>query len=295
MRRRARGVPWPDVAAVMSSLLVLALLTPLLLDAATVTGLRGSQAAFSPDAPDGFGLTATPGHVPLPVAQPGAEGPVTVVARDVFSRTVANGWDAAEMGGGYSVSGAAVDLAVLQDAGMLRLPAGGTARAAFLSDVSVHGVDLSFSVAFDSLPAGGPLYAYGLLRRTGTGAAYRPKMIIAADGAVDVHAGVVVGGTERSLGRPTRVSGLSAAAGEILRLRATATGSDPTTLRVRVWPDGDPEPTHWDFSAIDWTGDLQAAGGVGITGYLGIRSTAGPIVLRFDDLVATTTDVRATR
>jgi hypothetical protein len=279
---------------VLSSLFLVAGLAPLWIDPVTLMEFEGSAAGSSNGAPNS-GLDREGGRAPLPVVNPVVQRPGTVVATDGFSRTVVEGWDFAELGGQYSVSGPLDDFAVADDAGTLTLPAGGRARAAYLAGVSVHDVDLSFSVVFDRQPDDAPLHAYGLLRLTASGAAYRPKMIITPRGAVYAHAGVVLGGVERSLGRPVRVLGLIGTAGTVLRLRATATDSDPTTIRVRVWKHGDQEPAHWQFTIIDWTGNLQAAGAVGIAGYMGRRETGGPLVLRVDDLLATTTQVQTAR
>ena len=64
------------------------------------------------------------------------------------------------------------------------------------------------------------------------------------------------------------VAGLTYTPGTPLRLRFQATGTNPTVLRTRVWRLGAAEPTTWTVSITDATAALQAAGGVGIMGYL---------------------------
>jgi hypothetical protein len=87
------------------------------------------------------------------------------------------------------------------------------------------------------------------------------------------------------------VPGLIVKPDQVIRVRAAATGSDPTILRVRAWSDGQQEPAYWNFGAIDWTGSLQGLGSVGVASYLGVRHPGGRVDVNFSDLTATTTDL----
>jgi hypothetical protein len=51
-----------------------------------------------------------------------------------------------------------------------------------------------------------------------------------------------------------------------------------------VWPAGTAEPTTWTVSGTDATVGLQAAGGVGFTGYVSGGTTNAPVTISIDDL-----------
>jgi hypothetical protein len=72
----------------------------------------------------------------------------------------------------------------------------------------------------------------------------------------------------------------------VLQLRMQVSGTSPTTLRGKVWRAGQAEPAAWLLTATDSTPVLQAAGAVGLLGYLAATSTNAPLVARFDDFWA---------
>ena len=219
----------------------------------------------------------------------------TVVASDAFARTKADSWGVADTGGLYSYNGRLIDFDVNGSQGALHLPSAGQTRSIFLLDALAHDTEMSFSVSPTKVAAGSSFYVYSTLRRTTDGSAYRPKVRFAPGGQVFVHAGRLISGTETSLGPEVRVTGLSYAADSVVWLRARVTGSNPTTIQVRAWADGQLEPTTWQFSATDSTAALQSAGAVGVVTYLSSGSTNVPLVVRIDDLLVTTTDPIAAR
>ena len=72
-----------------------------------------------------------------------------------------------------------------------------------------------------------------------------------------------------------------------MRIRIQVTGTNPTSVRARVWSASAAEPTTWAVTATDTTAALQVAGGVGAVGYLSSSATNAPVVARFDELRAT--------
>ena len=56
---------------------------------------------------------------------------------------------------------------------------------------------------------------------------------------------------------------IEVAAGDTLLLRLQVTGTNPTTIRAKVWKSGAAEPSAWQVSTTDTTAKLQAAGAVG--------------------------------
>ena len=73
-------------------------------------------------------------------------------------------------------------------------------------------------------------------------------------------------------------------------MRFQVTGTNPTTVRAKVWKVGAAEPAAWLVSTTDSTAALQAAGGVGMWVYLSSAATNAPVVATFDDLVARAAD-----
>jgi hypothetical protein len=81
--------------------------------------------------------------------------------------------------------------------------------------------------------------------------------------------------------------GLTVAAGQSLTIRAQFVGTNPTTIRARVWPTGTAEPSTWPATITDSTAALQVAGSVGVETYLSGSATNAPVTVRFEDFVAT--------
>lgn len=96
----------------------------------------------------------------------------------------------------------------------------------------------------------------------------------------------VVGNAETVVVPEIQVPGAQTA-GQSVRVRFSAIGSAPTTLRARAWLDGTAEPSGWQATASDAAAELQSAGAVGLRFYLASGSTAAPATLRWDDFVVT--------
>ncbi len=215
--------------------------------------------------------------------------PPTILAADSFERAASGTWEVADPGGLYSYQGNPVDFATTGSEGTLRLPNAGATRSAFLFSTLAQDVTVSFAVSTSKPASGGSMFIYASLRRTTSGLAYRPKVRVAADGSVFAHAGRLGASGETSLGPEVRVPGLSHVAGQRIQVRAEAIGSNPTTVRIRAWADGQPEPVGWHFTALDANAALQGPGAVGLLSHLHAAASNAPVVVHFDDLRVTTT------
>jgi len=170
------------------------------------------------------------------------------------------------------------------------VPSAGSDCSATLAGVSAPDVDVTFRVKTDETATGGsPAYVYATSRREGSNA-YRPKLIFNTNGSIAVHASRLVNGSETALAPPVVVPGLSHAADAFIWVRASVTGTDPTTVRVKAWADGSNQPALWLFEATDSTPALQAAGSVGLHAYLGSASYSVPLLFSFDDYVVVAPD-----
>jgi CSLREA domain-containing protein len=238
----------------------------------TATSALGETSEFSPSV-----LVET--APPPPVAG-------DIVAQDGFARTIAGGWGAAAAGGPYALVGDAAAYAVADGWGTMRLAAGAT-REGWLPSISALDVDMAARVRTDKAAAGGNAFAYLTGRRAANGDAYRAKVRMAPGGAVYVQAIRSVGGAESALGPEMLVPGLTHLAGAPIRVRATITGTYPTTVAIRAWAEGAAEPAAATATATDATGALQRAGAVGLRAYLGAAATNAPLTVGFGDWTVT--------
>jgi hypothetical protein len=221
----------------------------------------------------------------LEKASSSAPAAPTTIASDSFGRSLADAWGGADSGGSWTLQGPSAEFDVDGAAGTMLMAAPGRSRTAALMQTSARDVDLSVRLRTDKDGSGE--HAYLLARREGTGTTlseYRARLRIGGDGAVFLRASRVSGGSETGLGSEVRVSGLSHAPGSWLRLRAEFSGASPTTIRLRAWADGSPEPTAWALSLTDSTASLQGTGAVGLQSYLSSIATNAPLLVSFDDL-----------
>ncbi|WP_431246168.1 PKD domain-containing protein [Leifsonia xyli] len=214
--------------------------------------------------------------------------PPDTLASDTFDRSVANGWGTAPTGGAWSVAGSSTLYSVSGGVGRIQLPAGtgGTGR---LPAVSATGADLRLAVALDKLPSTGSVYLTVQGRRISTAGSYASKVIISSIGKVTIQIVRVdqVGGNEVVVQAPVVVSGVTYTPGARLDIRVRTTGTAPTLVETKTWPDGTTEPSGWQRSATDSTAALQGAGGLAVMGYLSGGVANAPVTVAVDDLSAT--------
>ncbi len=207
-----------------------------------------------------------------------------VIGADAFERTTTSTWGTADTGGAWTTSTGA---SVSGGLGRLVMSAAGRGATANLSGVSTTDLDLSFELSLDKIPAGTNAGVDGatVLRRT-AGGVYQAFTRVKANGSVRVDFNKVVGGTTTAIGSALTVPGLTLTAADTLEVRAQATGTGPTTLRVKVWKKGSAEPAAWQVVVTDSTAGLQAPGSIGLFPFLNSSATNAPIQARYDDLRA---------
>ena len=224
---------------------------------------------------DSDGATATATRQ-VTVAAPGAG----VYAADTFTRSSANGWMAAETGGEYSYPGSRANFTVADGLGLIRLAGAGSGPSVYLGSVSSVQTEIQAEVGNDVPATGGGIYHHLYLRDIPGSGTYTAKVRYLANGTVNVS----LNRDAAFLGRETVVPGLTYRPGDRLTVRAQATGTSPTTLKVKVWKTGTPEPSAWQLTATDSTTALQAPGRVGLGAYLSGSATAVPVFTRWDNL-----------
>ena len=228
---------------------------------------------------DNSGATGTISH-PVTVTAP-TQG--TDFATDTFTRTLATGWGSADKGGAWTTTGSRATFAVTGTNGQVTVQAGATGTAR-LSSTSWQDSDVVGRFWLDSVPTGGGEYT-SVVVRGASGGDYRARVRVQSTGVVQVSLTKVVAGTETALTTSATVSGVTYTPGMVLRVRTEAQGVSPTTLRIKAWVDGTTEPSAWQQTVTDSTAGLQAAGSIGVVGYLSASATAA-VVAHVDDLVA---------
>ncbi len=207
-------------------------------------------------------------------------------AADAFARSASSGWGTADIGGPYTVEGTAANYSVDGTAGNIVVPGPGRTRSALLNEVSQANIDIRFRVAADKVATGSRYFAYAVARRNSNNE-YRPQLIFNTNGTFSVHAGALVGGSESSLGSPVVVPGVTQSAGAYVWVRAQLTGTNPTTIRIKAWAEGQPEPGAWLFTVTNSAAALQSPGSVGMRTYVSSAATNAPVTLSFDDYEVT--------
>jgi len=187
----------------------------------------------------------------------------SVIASDSFNRTVSNGWGTADLGGSWTVLDNQASWSVAPGAGSINVAATAQDRGV-LGSVSVQDVDLLAKIALPRCSGSGTnCDAFVIGRYTGgsTPTYYRV-------GAVQGQGrSTVFLRTQRSDGTSLGGdlnTGIAAADGVVLWLRAEFQGANPTTIRARAWKDGTTEPSTWLLNTTDSTSAEQVTGAVGV-------------------------------
>lgn len=209
---------------------------------------------------------------------------MAVIASDNFERTVAAGWGTADAGGAWSGDGAFANTAnssVDERGGVLLLARGG--GIVQLPATSSTDTLTEVTYAITGGPEVGTRYI-GLLSRIVGGNDYEVAVRHSLDGGVRLYLW-----KNRSAVTVVTTPNVYAswASGSTYHLKAEVTGTAPTTIRGKVWLDGDTEP-DWQLAHSETpTGTHAGPGAVGIEGYRNSDGTTAPASLRFDNYQVT--------
>jgi hypothetical protein len=264
----------------LSGLVAAIVLAPLWLDPTTFDQLRAVTSSAGLPSP-----TPPPAILVRPSPEPSRL--TAVIARDDFSRTVSAGWGAAEFGGQYELEGQGARLSVDGVSGLVRLVAGAQGSAG-LGRAIGRDVTMELNLSVGPGPARGSMDVTLLARRAADGSAYGAVLELSPSGQVTLALNLITIEGTQALAGPVLLSDVTATGGATLAVRAEFAGSDPATLRVRVWPSGRPEPDYWEAAVSDWTGALQRSGTIAIA-WSSSSSADSPALLSFDNLLVTTT------
>ncbi|MFT3860689.1 PKD domain-containing protein [Micropruina sp.] len=208
------------------------------------------------------------------------------LAKDGFGRTESSSWGSADTGGAWTRYGTASLFSVGSGVGQIKLSAASAGPRAALESVSSTETEAYVTFTLDKVPDGGGAYVGLGVRTIGT-SDYRGKVKIGSTGALTLYVTKVVSGTETTIASTSLGSAYNFAVGSTIQLRVQAVGTSPATVQAKAWKTTQTEPSTWQVSGTDSTSVLQAAGGVGVQTYLSGTSTNVPIIVSFDDFLAT--------
>ncbi|MCU1615891.1 MAG: Conserved secreted protein of unknown function, putative domain [Frankiales bacterium] len=223
----------------------------------------------------GTGTATKSVTVATPPPPPPAGG---ALASDAFGREVAGGWGSADVGGAWTITGAASNTSVTAGSGRLTAGAGVTTGASL--GISARDVALQADVTLQKAPAGGGSFVSLGTRQVGS-SLYETIVYYAPDGSVTLVLATIVSGNETDVASYTLPG--TFAAGTSLTVRMETSGSGTTALRAKAWPTGTTEPAAWQVTASDTTAALQNAGGVYVELYDSGKATVTQ-TLQIDNL-----------
>jgi hypothetical protein len=265
IRRSASGVISRDPAVVVTQL------APTIKLAVNIDGTRGRTLKIKL----ALGTPSTPTPTPDPAAP---------LIADDFNRQIADGWGWAPTGGAYALSGSAANFDVDKVGGAgIEVPAASQSRGTELPNVSALNTDSTFTLSSNKLATGSGQYAYAVARTVARGTEYLGRARFGPDGGVYLQVFRNAGYTATAVGKEVRAAALRHQPGSVIHLRFQVVGANPTTLRLKAWAAGDPEPSTWLITVTDATAALQKAGSVGLRAALASTSTNAPVVFRFDN------------
>jgi CSLREA domain-containing protein len=281
---------WPDADAEPANWQYSATDATPALQKAGVVALRTYISNSITNAPVVFALddfaVAMVGEPGAPISVPTPDP--TLLAVDQFERVLSDNWGSARPGGGWVTDGVIGDFDVAGGAGQMLVPAVGNMRGALLTWNNTQDANMSVVLRTDKVATGSGQYAYMVARRIGAGNEYRMRVRITPDGKVRLQAVRVIGGVETAIGVERAAANLVHAPNVAIRLRMQVSGVNPTTINMRAWADGQPEPTTWTNTQTDTTTTLQQPGALGLRSYLPGSATNAAVLFSYDDFRATT-------
>ncbi len=239
---------------------------------------------FAPPTPIATG-TPIPEIVPTQTPTPQPTTEANVIAVDSFSRSSSTGWGLAEKGGAYTHlwgASAADDFSADGSVGLLTLSSGGASRDANLNDVFVLDSVSEVTVSFDKL-ANANSFIRMKTRVVNNNTTYRTTYQISSNGIASGFVDRLVNGSWAKVGQ-TASLGIQLQPNTDYRLKVQTSGTNPTTISMKIWPTNGSEPTGWQHIVTDSTPELQVASGVGVRVNLAGAVSNTPIQYRFDDL-----------
>lgn len=200
---------------------------------------------------------------------------------DTFSRTASSSWGVADLGNAWTTAGTASNFSVNGSTGRILGPNAGSSSSIRLTTLLESEFDMQTRFQYDVAQTGGSwLNLVG--RYVGAGLEYRGRVRFGSTGLF-VAPYRVANGSTTPLATELAVPGITPAPSTWYRARFNVSGTNPTTLKLKVWLDGTTEPAAWNVVVTDATAALQTLGVPGLQ-YYANASPSYPVNLTVDDL-----------
>lgn len=206
--------------------------------------------------------------------------PGTAAGYDTFTRTGSGGWGTSDTGQAWSVGqGSSGPLSTNGHAGVIT-PVNSPAVVLY-APTGVADYTVTTLVSW-SIAASGDSLDGGIVGRWASSSNhYRYRVRATTSGTWTAAITRVVSGTETALTTDVMIPGVGSGPGATVRLRAEAEGS---VLRLRVWPDGQPEPAEWTLTVSDTS---HTSGQVGAWAQRVLGNLGDSPAASFDDFTLT--------
>jgi len=159
--------------------------------------------------------------------------------------------------------------------------AAGGGGSALLPAALARDTDARFRLRTNKAATGWGQTTYVVARKVNGAGEYRLNVRFAG-GGIYLRGVKLVGSSQSVLSAETQAP-FAHQAGVWYWVRTSVSGASPTTMRVKVWPAGQAEPTGWQYSVTDSTSGLQTSGSVGLRTWIGSDTTNAPVRFHFDD------------
>ena len=205
---------------------------------------------------------------------------VTTLASDSFNRTVVRRPRDRRPGRSWTQSAHAANLSVAPGVASFTIATAGTDATAFLAAYRTRTPRPMSLSTTDKAGTGGGIYAYVAGRRISVNNEYHARSEYRRLKVTLSLSRFTGSSTDAAIGTAVCLTGVTYTPGLQLRVRFQVTGTNPTTLRLKVWNASQAEPAAWQITATDNTAVLQAKGPAGLRGYLSGSATNAPVVLK---------------
>jgi large repetitive protein len=247
---------------------------------------KSNTASFIFTVADSLAVTSTC-QLDVGAAAPCGAGAQAGYAHDSFSRALTDNWGTSDTGQVWAYSnGAQVDFDADGSAGTVNLPTANVPRTAYLPQAWTDQETLArFSV--NKMPTNNRVNAYVLGRYdpAATGPFYTIRAGLLPTGTMMLASTKKpAGGAEAQLGTELNLGSIGLANTWYWVRARFVNENGSVRIQGRLWKDGTPEPTTWQFSYLDSSSPILTAGRAGVRG--SPSGTNTPFLLSWDDITA---------
>jgi hypothetical protein len=171
-----------------------------------------------------------------------------IFASESFATTEVDGWVEADTGQTWLMTPPHANFDATAGEGTWSAPASNDVGLAILDGVDERDVDAYLVVSTPVVATGAALVFGSILRYLNSSNHYLARIELGVGGVVAVKLTKITGGAETDLAAANPIPGLTYTAGQRWAVHARIAGR---RLQIRIWPDGEVEPTTWHLTVTD--------------------------------------------